>query len=155
VTTTRIGDVIDALVTTMRTALPNVLVVDGVGVSADRNPNALFIGVDTPEDTSGTPVFAADTRQQWANANYTARDEEGYVVCAASSFVGETNQKQARDNALATVASVETTLRANPSLGVAGLLWLSVGTRIALVQNQTTVGSHAIILFRVSWKARL
>jgi len=153
VNTTRIPALIDALVTTLTTALPNVVVYDGLGVSGDRGVDALFIGVDDPD--SPNAAFSANAEQDWANANYTARDESGYVVCAASSWVGEVDAKLARDNAFATMAAAETALRANPSLDIPGMLWTSVGTRISLMQNQTEHGAHAIALFRVNYRARI
>jgi hypothetical protein len=153
VSTTRIGALIDALVATMTPLLPDAVVLDGVGVTGDRCPNALFVGVDDPDTVNAT--FAADAVQEWANANYTARDETGWVLCAASSWVGETDQKMARDNAIATVNAVENALRANPSLDIPGMLWTSVGSRIALMQNQASTGAHAVVLFRVAFRARI
>lgn len=152
-TTSLIANLIDALVTTMTAALPGVLVYDGVGVSGDRNPNALFIGVDDPD--SPNVALSAHAEQDWANANYTRRDENGFVVCAASSWTGEVDPKLARNNAMSTMAAVETALRANPSLNLTGMLWTSVGTKISLLQNQTEHGAHAVVLFRVNYRARI
>lgn len=151
---TQIGALIDAVVAVAATAVPaGTLVLDGLGVTADPADNVLFVGVDDPDATNGS--FAADVRQEWANANYTARDEDGYILCVASAWNGDANQKAARDSALAIVHSVENALRANPSLGLPNLLWTSVGGRIALSQNQSQGGAHSVFIFRINYRARI
>lgn len=151
--TTAIPALVDALVTNARAALPDTLVYDGFGVDADPGRNYLMVGVDNPQAVD--EAYAATATQQWANANHTARDEEGFVVCAALAWNGDSDPKAARDDAFATVAAVENMCRANPALGVASLLWTSVGGRIQLSQNQTEHGATAIVIFNVNYRARI
>lgn len=151
--TSAIPALVDALVANARTALPNTLVYDGFGVDADPGHDYLMVGVDNPHAID--EAYGATATQQWANANYTARDEEGFVVCAALSWNGDSDAKAARDGAFTIVAAVETMCRANPSLGVATLLWTSVGGRIQLSQNQTEHGATAIVIFNVNYRARI
>jgi hypothetical protein len=152
--TTAIPALIDALVAQANTSLAdNILVLDGFGVTADPAEQYLFIGVDDVD--SMDQAFSASAAQEWAHANYTARDEEGYVVCAAGAWNGDGDQKAARDDAFAIVNAMETALRANPSLGVSTLLWTSVGTRIALSQNQSESGASAVVVFNVTYRARI
>lgn len=151
---TQIGNVIDAVIAAAEPVVPEgCLVIDGLGVTADPVDNALFVGIDDPDAANGS--FAADAKQDWANANYTARNEEGFILCAASAWNGDADQKAARDSALAITSSVENALRANPSLGLSNLLWTSVGGRIALTQNQSQGGAHAVVLFRINYRARI
>ncbi len=152
--TSAVPALIDALVANARAALPTTTgVYDGAGITAEPGNDYLMVGVD---DVDGNGVsFSADSSQQWANANYTARDEEGAVVCAAVSWNGDGDQKAARDAVYATVATIETMLRANPSQGVGAVLWTSFGGRVQLSQDQNEQGASAIVVFRVNFRARI
>ena len=151
--TTVLPDLIDALVTNARTALPDVLVYDGFGVDAEPGHQYLMIGVDDV-DAKGS-AWAANSEQVWANANYTSRDEEGVVVCAALAWNGDSDPKAARDGAFEVVGAVETMCRANPSLGVAQLLWTSAGHRMELSQDQGESGAIAVVIFQIRYRARI
>lgn len=145
---------IDALVSTATTALPNTLVFDGIGVTDDPG-NFLMIGVEDP-DIEGA-AFSSDAKQAWANANYSTRDEEGEITCAALSWNGNGYEgvKAARDGAYAIAAAVENLLRANPSLGVDGLLWTGFGSSSQLSQAQDSQGASALLVFRINFRARI
>lgn len=144
---------IDALVTNARAALPDVEVYDGLGVTTDPGNVYLMIGVDDPDQ--GNEAFSANSQQEWANANYTARDEEGDIVCAVVAWNGDGDQKLARDDAYSVVGDVENMLRSTPSQGVANVLWTSFGSRSRLAQDQTEVGARAIVIFRIYFRARI
>src|SRR5689334_3843760 len=97
--TSAVPALIDALVSAADAALSNVAVYDGVGNSDDPG-DFLMVGVDDPDRTDD--VASASATQQWAGVgNASARDEEGDVTCAALSWNGNSNQKQARDGAYA------------------------------------------------------
>lgn len=144
---------IDALVAQGKTALPGVLVYDGFGVTADPGTKYLMVGVDDVDTRDA--AFGATAEQTWANANHTARDEEGLIVCAALAWNGDSDPKAARDGAFSVVAAVENMCRATPSLGLANLLWTSCGGRIQLSQNQTEAGATAVVIFQVHYRARI
>lgn len=150
--TSALPALIDALFEGSRAALPNVGVYDGFAVTNDTGDH-LFIGVDDPDNQDG--ASSATTQQAWANANHTARDESGDVTCAALSWNGDGDMKAARDAAYATCAAVENLLRANPALGVPSLLWTSFGTSQSLTQDQTDDGALALVVFTVSFRARI
>ena len=152
--TSAVPAVIDALVTATRTSLPSLRVYDGVGISDDPG-DWLMIGVDDPDVESRRRTFAATARQEWAHANFTARDEEGDVTCVAMSWNGDADIKAARDAVYATTAAVETVLRANPSLGVPNVLWTSFGPDLDLSQMQGENGASAFVIFTVRFRARL
>lgn len=144
---------IDAIVAGASAALAGTVVVsDGFYVGSDPG-NFLMIGVDDPD--SDGPTSSGSSQQDWANANYTARDESGDITCAALSWNGDGSQKAARDSAFATAETVATLVRANPSLGIANLLWTSYGTSTQLTQDQDDDGAKALIVFTVHFRARI
>ena len=153
--TSVVPSLIDAMVTAFDAALSTVQVYDGYGVSDDPG-DFLMIGVDQL-DPSGQAT-AATVQQDWANANYTSRSEQGDIACAAVSWngdAGNAGQKSARDAVYATQAAVETVLRNNPSLGVANVLWTSFGTNAQLSQDQDHKGSLALLTFSIFFRAQI
>ena len=156
--TSVVPDLIDALVTTAEALtgdgnpLEGVLVLDGFGVTEDPG-DFLMIGVDDPD--SDDPAFSADVKQDWANATYTAVDEEGDIACAVLSWSGDTDQKTVRDRVYAITAAVENMLRANPSLDLPTLLWTKFGVSSQLTQNQDEQGALALLVFRIHFRARI
>lgn len=150
--TSAVPALIDAMFTAFTAALTGVKVYDGFGVSDDPG-DFLMIGVEDP-DLEGFG-FSADVKQDWANANYTAREESGDIVCAALSWNGDGNQKVARDAVYATQSAVENVLRGNPSLGVSTVLWTSFGTSAQLSQIQDHKGCAALLIFRIFFRAQI
>jgi hypothetical protein len=153
VATTAIPLLIDALVLQARAALPRVQVHDGFGITAEKGELYLMVGVEDPN--SDRDSFGGEAEQEWAHANYTARDEQGRIMCAALAWNGDADPKAARDSAFGVVASIEALCRANPSLGVPQLLWTSFGGRIRLSQDQATEGAVALVLFDINYRARI
>ncbi len=149
--TSVIPAVIDYLVAHASVALTGVRVYDGYD-SSDDPGDFLMVGVDDPE--SPNAAFSADSTQDWAHANNTARDEMGDVTCAALSWNGIGDQKLARDAAFAITATVEVLLRADPTLGGI-VLWSSYGTTTQLTQQQSTNGVMALVVFKVHFRARI
>jgi hypothetical protein len=144
---------IDALVAAATTALPDVLVFDGIGVTDDPG-DFLMVGVEDP-DIEGA-AFSADTKQDWAAVGTGApRDEQGDITCVALSWNGDGDPKAARDDAYAIAAALEDLLRDTPALGVPGLLWTSFGTSSQLSQAQGPDGASALLVFRINFRARI
>lgn len=142
---------IDALVAATKAALPAVNVTDGISVNDDPG-DFLMIGVS---DDGPNPSTAVSSKQAWANANHTARDEEGDITCMSVSWNGDASMKAARDNAYTMKAAVENLCRANPSLGLAAVLWTSLGTNETLDQNIDDISALAILTFTVFYRARI
>ena len=143
---------IDAVVAAARTNLPDTNVFDGFGNTSDPG-DFLMIGVEDPDTDDA--AFSADTKQSWANANHTTRDESGELTCAALSWNGNGDQKAARDAVYAITAAVETFLRDNPPLNVAGVLWTGFGSSSQLSQAQGDGGAVAQLIFRIDFRARI
>lgn len=151
--TSAIPGIITALVTAARTALPTTNVYDGYGVSDDPNGAALMVGVSSPYSQRFTT--SARSTQQWANANHTARDQEGEINCAALAWNGDGDQAAARDAAYAVVSAVENLLRADPQLGLSTVVWTGAGSEEELQENQDEAGAEALVLFSVAFRARI
>lgn len=140
-----------ALVTRCTAVLPAVRVSYGFGVSDDPG-DFLMIGVS---DDGPNPSTAVRFHQEWANANHTARDEEGDITCMSVSWNGDADAKAAFESVFATMAAVEDLLRGDPSLGVAGVLWTSLGTDGNCEENQDEAGALAILVFTIFYRARI
>lgn len=150
--TSVLPDLIDALVTAARTALPATKVYDGFGVTDDPG-DFLMVGVEDADlETAAT---SANSEQQWAHSTGTARDESGELTCVALSWNGDGDAKVARDAAFAITAAVENLLRANPSLGIPELLWTGYGSTVELSQGQGKTGAEALVVFKVAFRARI
>lgn len=155
--TSAVFDLIDALVPALRTALPSVTVYDGWGNSDEAAGDFVMIGIEDA-DVEGA-AFSADARQEWATAGSAGtRDETGEITCLALSWngnSGEAGARQARASLKATTAAVENVLRANPSLGVDGVLWTGYGSSTQLTQDQSDGGAMALVVFRIAFRARI
>lgn len=144
---------ITAVVVTAQEQLPDLIVTDGWAVTSDPG-NYVMIGVEDP-DVDGYAQSATST-QSWANANYTARDEEGDVNCVALAWNGDGDAKAARDAVYANVAALEDALRSNPPQDLADVLWTSVmasGGRLNQIQDSG--GAVALLLFSIHFRARI
>lgn len=150
--TSAIFDVITALVELADETLTSVRVYDGFGVSDDPG-DFLMIGVEDPDlDSAAT---SGGSQQEWAHANFTARDETGEITCAALSWNGEGDQRAAREAVRDTLAAFAAAIRENPSLGLSSVMWTSYGTDTQLLQAQGESGAEALVIFKVMFRARL
>lgn len=150
--TSVIPGLMDAIIATAEDVL-EIRVVDSIGHANDPG-DYLMVGVEDP-DVEGYTV-SARSAQDWANANYTSRDEEGDVTCAAYSWNGDTDQKAARDAVYATAAALEQSLRENPPQNLPDVLWTSFGVSGSeLNQIQDKNGAAALLLFSIHFKARI
>jgi hypothetical protein len=150
--TTVIPALLDALVTVATAVLPKATILDGYGVT-EFVGDYLMIGVDDPY--SPEEALAGSSQQDWAHANYTARNESGDITCVAVSWNGAESAKGARDSVFAITTAFEAGLRANPSLGLANLLWTSYGTNTQFSQGQDEDGAFAVVAFQIHFEARI
>jgi hypothetical protein len=108
----RLFAVVDAIVAALTAA--GVKTWDGPVLTGDFDA-AVFVGYDASPDGD---FRAAALDQSWSQSVGSARrDETIEVICAAWALVGGDSTKGARDAVQALFTAVETTLRANPSLG--------------------------------------
>lgn len=152
--TSKLGVVIDALVSALTTALPDADVVDGPAVNRPNiGRDTLYIGWSGEEGDN----TSANADQEWASLGNRARNEAMVIVCRAHTSSGETVMKPVRDAALALVAATEAALRTDPQLGSAlvppGLA--QFGSIRTLNQLQTEQGAQCGAVFTVNVTARL
>lgn len=110
--TSRVPVTIDALVAAFRAAGLNTF--DGPPITGDWSV-AVFVGYDAGGEDS--EFRAVTTTQSWASLGAKARNEEFSVFCGIAAVDGGGVTKVARDAAYSVMATVETVLRADPSLG--------------------------------------
>lgn len=109
----RFAETVDSVISTLEFA--GLFVVDGID---DNNSfdDVVYVGYDAnPQDQSH---LAGDIRQEWAGSvGAKKRDEVFDIVCAIVVTRGDNESKLARDDAFDILGTVESTLRADPSLG--------------------------------------
>jgi hypothetical protein len=108
--TSRIPATIDALVAAFTAA--GLHTFDGPLVSGDYTP-AVWVGYDG--DPEGD-FKAVEGDQEWAGIGAKKRGEEFDVICSVTVLSGDSDVRSARETAFALLATVENTLRADPSL---------------------------------------
>ena len=149
-TTSRVGAVIDALVTTFSAGTSSD-VLDGPSVRSSAAGTFALVGGTLEE--SSVPI-----QQDWAGLGRNSRTEDGQIPCAVVSQSGDSDDqaiKRHRDAALALVAELEAAVAADPTLGGAVQAgWLHI-TSSDLVQSQNQNGSAVVITITVSYRARL
>lgn len=147
---------IDALVSTAASALPSVLVIDGVG-NTDAAGDYLMVGVSDPDlYGSGTSMQAASVQQnQMAFGATRPRMEQGQIYLAARSVNGDANQKAARDAAYAMQEALAMALRTTNDLGVTGVMQLSNGESLSLEQDQNDYGAVATLTYSIAFTAQI
>jgi hypothetical protein len=153
--TSQVPALIDALVTNATAALPTTTVYDGFGISDDPG-DFLMVGVEDP-DLQGAATSAQFAQVPATMGPARTRDETGSVTCAALSWNGDGDQKAARDAAFTIVAAVESMLRNDPSqgLGPGGYFVVQFGGTGTLTQQQDDNGALALVIFTVTYRARI
>lgn len=144
---------IDALVLAAEAALPDALVLDGIGVTNDPG-DYLMVGVDDPNDPEDIEASTV-TQSQMAFGSTRPRLEQGVIHMAARSIDGAGNQKAARDAVYAIQEALATALRTTDNLGISGGLTLGNGSNLRLVQNQDDSGATATLLYDIAFTAQI
>lgn len=153
---TRLHDVIDALVTAATAAFDpaSVLVTDGYPVSSsDGAMTVLSIGVDDPADE--TRADSGEATQEFANASGRGRNEAGTVRCAISTGDGDGVPKTARDAAFDVLESVAALVRGTSTPFDLPNVWKAGVTDVRLYQDQDENGAAALLMFTVTYAARV
>lgn len=151
--TSVVPSLLRAIAASSYTALPDLRVTRGFGVSDDPG-DYLMVGVSDPELDEA--ANAADARQDWATVGRQgARSEQGEVTCVAYSWNGDQDQDAATTSAYEIVAAVEDFCRQDPDLGISTLLWSSALVSHQLFENQDDRGALAMVTFRIGFQARI
>lgn len=149
---TLIPDVLNALLDQLPPVL-TIEVLDGEGANDNASTDVLLVGVYDP-DSEDAPT-GASAQQNFANTGRPGvRDDNGLVWCTAVSWSGDDDPRATRAAAFATAAAVETYVRDNPTLGVAGVLWAGVSD-LTLRQIRNAKGAEAQVTFAVHYRGRI
>jgi hypothetical protein len=147
VSTSRIPATIDALVSIFAAALPDVQVLDGPP-NVNLDLDFVTVGWSPYADT------AAEATQQFASIGTQRRDEDFTVICYAGSYSGDTVTSARRTRAFQLVASAETALRADVTLGGVLAFWAEMGDS-TLHQEISDRGLDVGVTFHVHCKTRI
>ena len=149
-TTSRIPAVVDALVTILTAALPDVDVYDGRWVTAPASTRSYLTVGWTPEEEGPSG------EQSWAGLGAKARDERIAVPCYADAYSGSTDTAERRNAAFELLTAAEDALRADPTLGGAVLQpgWAEVGN-YSVRQEQTDAGLEVGVTFVINVTTRI
>lgn len=145
-----------------------VLVCDGpeIAMTGDGADRLLVIGGSIEPDDE--PGIAGQSRATATGAR--SRDENGAITCSAiaqtgglelpdaSRVVPPPTVRSLRADAFAVLATVETVLRANPTLGFTSLQHMDVqiGSRMAVQQYLTDDGGAVCsVVFSIDYSARI
>lgn len=143
--------VIDALVDSLTTLLPDVLVIDGMPVTDASVAKALCVGMRSFDPTG--PEEAATSDQTWAHLGHQVTDETLVVHMVAAGWDGGGNQKAARDAAASIVDGLADLIRSDPSLGDV-VLYVEGVNSLSLTQCQYADGAVAYIPLDLACQAR-
>lgn len=152
---TRLPDVIDALIELATAAFDpeDVLVSDGYPVNGADGGTVLAIGVDDPADE--LRADSGEAMQEFANAAGRSRNEAGTVRCAVSTSNGDGVPKTARDAAFAVLSGVAAVVRGTSTPFDLPNVWKAGVTDVRLYQDQTEDGATALLMFTVTYAARV
>lgn len=154
---TRLVDIIDAIVTQAPTApgMPtDALVVDGFPLGQiPAEQDFLAVGIEDPVDLARAD--SADSTQEFALAVGRSRNEVGLVRCAISTTDANAVPKSARDRAVTILAAVAALARAGATpFGLPGV-WQAGVTDVRIYQNQTEYGAECLLVFSLTYTARI
>lgn len=153
---TRLHEVIDALVTLARAALDDdlVLVCDGYPSSGADGGTVLLVGADDPLDE--LRADSGEATRDFALASGRGMNEAGTVRCAVTTYDGAGDAKTARDAAVAVLDTVAAAVRGTaPTYFNLPNIWRAAVTDVRLYQDQAEDGATALLMFTVTYAARV
>jgi hypothetical protein len=154
---TRLPDVIDAIVTQAPDApgMPvGIVVSDGYPIGElPQTDDLLLVGVEDPADPDRAD--SGDTTQEFALSAGRSRDEAGSVRCCIGTVDGDGVAKTARDRAVSILGALAALARSSAiPFGLQGLRKVGV-TDVRLYQNQTEAGAECLLVFSLTYIARI
>lgn len=151
--TSRVPDLIDALVTALQASpgLSDVQVVDGPLVTDSAAQEWVFVGYDGDEEGD---FVTATAQQEWAGIGAKKKNEDITLTGAVLVQRGSTQVRPCRIRTYEVLAAVESVLRADPSLGFPTPTVCAL-TEHAFHQEQTADGIQGRIPFTVTCTTRI
>lgn len=145
--TTRVPEVVDALLALVAAALPDVQVTDGHPGPVDLNPDVVSIAA------GGDQGWSVEVTQTHDDA-LCDPTETGAITCGVSSWRGDIGMKPVRDRAAELLAAFEDVIRDDRTLG-AVVDWCEFTGDMWWALRHTSEGSAADVGFRVQYRAYL
>jgi hypothetical protein len=146
---TAIDAVLDALVSAFTVALPTVSVMDGPPVKPPGDTELVLVAHDATPDADATITLD----QEWADLACTSRYERGSIPCCVVAQSGDVDIPGRRARAIQMLASIETALRANRTLG--GVAMTSEFVTGEVHQFQNGDGSAVVAQFQITYMAQV
>ena len=141
--------VVDALISKLRTALPDVVVYDGIEPTNDVNDQYIVVGANDPESSD---VTAGNASNEYISLGAKSMFENCTVNCVIVAQSGDTTLSDQRVNAFTLLNTVDTTDRSDTSLN-GSCLYAGLGdTTTRYVQ--TTLGAAVELSFTVTYRAK-
>lgn len=141
--------VVDALISKLRTALPDVVVFDGIEPTNDSIEKYIVVGANDPE---ASDVTAGTASNEYISLGAKSMFENGTVNCVLVAQSGDTALADQRLAAFTLLNTVDTTVRSDTSLN-GSCLYAGLGdTTTSYVQ--TTLGAAVEIAFTVNYRAK-
>lgn len=146
-------DLIDAIVTASRAALPGEVNVEDGFTASNAGGDSLWVGVEDPFRADLSP--SAHTSQEWAGSQrQTGRNESGNLTCCIEAWTGTNEIRDARQRCFEILAPVAAWLRAADNAAVPGLLHAAV-VSVGLDQALTDQGAVARLVFQIHYEGRI
>lgn len=147
-----IPQLIDGLTTRLTTDLDGVAkVADGPVPTSDFG-DYVMIGIDDP-DKQGGYILAGESTEDWAHANTTTIDQEGFITAAVLVFSGDSVFKPVRDKAFVIKSVIDNIVKNHTVLAIDELEWLQPSSH-TYSQSSNTKGVVAFLVMRIGFKAR-
>lgn len=139
-TITRYAAVVDAILATLAAApdLAGVLINDGPPTPGFNPYEGVYVGWTGGEDDA----TAGSISQEYHDTGISAkRDETVSIEYVVQSVRGDDLMSEARSRTVALLGFIESALRANPSLGIDGVLFVEMSAgSVRQVRNEDGIG---------------
>jgi hypothetical protein len=146
--TSSVPATIDALVAALTAA--GVTAWDGPVITGDFE-NAVYVGYDGDPDGE---FLAVEMDQEWAGIGNKARSETFDIICCAYVLSGPPETKACRDTAYGLMATVETVLRADPSIAQAPYFVAAIKPK-SFFPWPTSDGMQGRLVFHIHVQTRI
>lgn len=149
---TVMGLLLEAVMERLRGVLPaEATVSDGPSIHL-QDSLLVEVGVDMPR--SRAAVLSGQSASEWATVGRLTK-EEGTITCVATAWRGSTEMRVVRDEVLGVRDALASLLRADPRLGVTGLLKAGIsGQRLRQIADGNSVAAQLAIDVSFTTSAR-
>lgn len=156
-----VPDLLSALVTQGKTALPDATVSYGTPVTMKRG-DFLMVGVDAPDVLDSANSASGQQEVRSASTQHPRYENGSVTLCAysATGGTGDAPQQKTTEAVYAIASAIADLIRAKPSLGLTDdnaypFFVAEFGTDHRLVQVSDSTGCASWLIFTVSFSTRV